>query len=155
MWIILALENWKMSKYSCNPLISKSKQCKHHHLPTIPYLCVLLLLRVQVLKVLFFPLLLTWPWILCIFCRYTKYMIHTYILCREGGNLRTKSLFLQPFLPFKQSLDGIINFTMSYSKTQPPDFPPKGSGHVVSNFLLSVGILAQYKTFHVSFKQYL
>ena len=45
--------------------------------------------------------------------------------------------------------------TMRYSKTQPPDFPPKGSGHVVSNFSLSVGILAQYKTFHVSFKQYL
>ena len=45
--------------------------------------------------------------------------------------------------------------TMSYSKTQPPDFPPKGSGHVLSNFLLSAGILAQYKTFHVSFKQYL
>ena len=41
--------------------------------------------------------------------------------------------------------------TMRYSKTQPPDFPPKGSGHVISNFLLSAGILAQYKTFHVSF----
>ena len=46
-------------------------------------------------------------------------------------------------------------YTMSYSKTQPPDFPPKGSRHFVSNFLLSAGILAQYKTFHVSFKQYL
>ena len=45
--------------------------------------------------------------------------------------------------------------TMSCSKTQPPDFPPKGSGHFVSNFLLSAGILAQYKTFHVSFKKYL
>ena len=45
--------------------------------------------------------------------------------------------------------------TMSYSKTQPPDFPPKGSRHFVSNFLLSAGILAQYKTFHVSFKKYL
>ena len=45
--------------------------------------------------------------------------------------------------------------TMRYSKTQPPDFPPKGLGHVVSNFLLSAGILAQYKTFHVSFKKYL
>ena len=49
---------------------------------------------------------------------------------------------------------GLAN-TMSYSKTQPPDFPPKGSRHFVSNFLLSAGILAQYKTFHVSFKQYL
>ena len=38
--------------------------------------------------------------------------------------------------------------TMSYSKTQPPDFPPKGSRHFVSNFLLSAGILAQYKTFN-------
>ena len=46
-------------------------------------------------------------------------------------------------------------YTMRYSKTQPPDFPPKGSGHVISNFLLSAGILAQYKTFRVSFKQYL
>ena len=45
--------------------------------------------------------------------------------------------------------------TMSCSKTQPPDFPPKGSGHFISNFLLSAGILAQYKTFHVSFKKYL
>ena len=48
-----------------------------------------------------------------------------------------------------------IYITMSYSKTQPPDFPPKGSGHVLYNFLLSAGILAQYKTFHVSLKQYL
>ena len=46
-------------------------------------------------------------------------------------------------------------YTMGCSKTQPPDFPPKGSGHFVSNFLLSAGILAQYKTIHVSFKQYL
>ena len=36
-----------------------------------------------------------------------------------------------------------------YSKTQPPVFTPKGSGHVLSNFLLSACILAQYKTFHV------
>ena len=49
----------------------------------------------------------------------------------------------------------VLNYcwiTMSYSKTQPPDFPPKGSRHFISNFLLSTGILAQYKTFHVSFK---
>ena len=44
---------------------------------------------------------------------------------------------------------------MSCSKTQPPDVPPKCSGHVLSNFLLSKGILAKYKTFHVSFKKYL
>ena len=44
------------------------------------------------------------------------------------------------------------SYTMSYSKNQPPDFPPKGSRHFISNFLLSAGIFAQYKTFHVSFK---
>ena len=56
---------------------------------------------------------------------------------------------------YKDEFDLMMTPTMRYSKTQPPDFPPKGSGHVLYNFLLSVGILAQYKTFHVSLKQYL
>ena len=55
----------------------------------------------------------------------------------------------------KHSAESSALDTMGCSKTQRPDFPPKGSGNVLSNFLLSAGILAQYKTFHVSFKKYL
>ena len=67
-----------------------------------------------------------------------------------------KRVFLQGGILLHISFPYLVHTsTMSCSKTQPPDFPPKGSGHFVSNFLLSAGILAQYKTFHVSFKKYL
>ena len=46
-----------------------------------------------------------------------------------------------------------IHFRLGQIST--PTFYPRETRHVSSNLLLSAGILAQYKTFHVSFKQYL